>query len=194
MVTITKVYTKTGDKGATHLAAGEAIEKSSPRIAVIGDIDELNVALGFAAVALQEKNEFQVLQQAILRMQNELFDLGAWLAVPEKHRREDTPKIHAGDVIRLEREMDEMNHHLTPLTSFVLPNGNEISSRLHMARAICRRAERALVILNEVEPVHNDEIPYLNRVSDWLFIAARWANKMLDGKEKIWQPGKRENF
>jgi len=187
MVRITKVYTKTGDKGMTHLAGGQQVSKTSARIEAYGGIDELNAALGLVAEMLREQAKLSLLRERILRIQNELFNLGSQLAVLPHDRREDTPLIRAEDTDRLESEIDEMNETLPHLTSFILPGGGEISVRLHLARTICRRVERDTLRLSESEPLDGTEIPYLNRLSDWLFVAARFAAKQMGVEETLWK-------
>ena len=192
MVRITKVYTKTGDKGETHLAAGKKIPKTSPRIDAIGSIDELNAFLGFAAQPMNNNSKLHDARKKIIRIQNTLFDLGASLAVLKEDRRENTPEITAGDIKTLENEIDSMNSQLQPLQSFILPGGGEIASRLHLARTICRRAERALVKLNQQEKLDENVIPFINRLSDWLFVISRLIPQQLGENELLWEPGKRE--
>jgi cob(I)alamin adenosyltransferase len=191
MVRITKVYTKTGDKGSTHLAGGRKVSKISPRIEAYGGVDELNAQLGMAGESLKNIPQLQKLRERIFRIQNELFDLGSQLAVLPEDRRENTPHIKATDIERLESEIDEMNAQLPILESFVLPGGGEISSRLHVARTVCRRVEREVIRLAKEESLHGSETPYLNRLSDWLFVASRFAALKTANSETLWKPGKR---
>ncbi|RMI02828.1 MAG: cob(I)yrinic acid a,c-diamide adenosyltransferase [Calditrichaeota bacterium] len=191
MVRITRVYTRTGDKGSTRLAGGQVISKASQRIEAYGTVDELNAHLGMVAESLREQPMLEELRTAILRIQNELFDLGSQLAVLPQDRRPDTPVIGADNIRRLETEIDRMNKELPPLTSFILPGGGEIGARLHVARTVCRRAERELVRLSQEETLDGDEIPYLNRLSDWLFVAARFAAARTGKEETLWEPGAR---
>lgn len=192
MVRITKVYTRSGDKGITHLAGGQEVAKTSRRIEAYGTVDELNAFLGFAAESLRDVSVLSRLQKQIFRIQNELFDLGSQLAVLPEDRRPGTPQIQQSDVQRLEAEIEEMNRCLPTLESFVLPGGGEISARLHLARTVCRRAERELLRLAQNEKLDGIEEPYLNRLSDWLFVAARYAALKTKNQENLWQPGKRE--
>lgn len=187
MVRITKVYTKKGDKGMTQLAGGQQVSKTSARIEAYGGIDELNSALGSAAESLRDQIALAHLRERILRIQNELFNLGAQLAVLPEDRRKDTPMILKENIRKLETEIDEMNENLPHLTSFILPGGGEISARLHLARTICRRAERNTLRLSESEPLDGTEIPYLNRLSDWLFVAARFAARHTRIEETLWK-------
>lgn len=192
MVRITRVYTKTGDKGKTRLAGGQEVSKSAQRIEAYGTVDELNAILGLVAEALRDTSTaLESLHQQILRIQNELFDLGSQLAVLPQDRREGTPVICNADIERLEQEMDAMNQLLPSLTSFILPGGGEISARLHIARTVCRRAEREVIRLGDAETLDGSEIPYLNRLSDWLFVAGRFAAHHAGIPETLWQPGKR---
>ncbi len=186
MVKITRVYTRKGDLGTTQLAAGVKIKKTSARANVMGDIDELNSFLGFAHVAIINEKKLIGLANKILRIQHELFNLGAQLAVPKNKRRVNTPQLSPTNIIQIEQEIDSMNQNLTSLNSFILPGGSEISARLHLARAICRRAERSLIVLKP-NTLDGSEIPYLNRLSDWLFVAARFCNHILQQKEILWK-------
>lgn len=188
MVRLTKIYTKTGDKGTTSLASNIRISKNSLRIGAIGDLDELNSFLGFSAATFSQYSSLDALKEKIIRIQNELFNLGSQLAVLQEKRRTNTPIIHQKDITKLENEIDEMNKTLPTLASFVLPGGCEIAARLHLARTICRRAERSLIALAKKEKLNGVEIPYLNRLSDWLFVAARYVNTKLNVNEILWQP------
>ncbi len=189
MVRINKVYTRHGDAGQTRLAGGQQLSKSAPRIEAYGTIDELNAAIGLVAEALRGA-ESPVLPR-LLRIQNELFDLGSQLAVLPEDRRDGTPVVTATDIERLENEIDEMNDRLPDLTSFILPGGGEASARTHLARTICRRAERNLVRLAAVEDLDGDEIKYVNRLSDWLFVAGRLIAEDAGVAETLWRPGER---
>jgi cob(I)alamin adenosyltransferase len=186
MVKITKVTTKTGDKGHTKLAAGKCIDKSSIRIEAIGYLDELNAHIGFAAVSINFISQLTNLYKQIIRIQHELFDLGAQLAVLAEDRRASTPIITVDCIEALEDEINQMNLLLPTLRSFVLPGGNEHAARLHIARTICRHAERSVIRLAEHESLDGVEIPYLNRLSDWLFVASRFTLLQLNVKEILW--------
>jgi cob(I)alamin adenosyltransferase len=192
MVRITKVYTKTGDGGSTYLAGGQQVRKTSLRIEAYGSVDELNAQLGMVSESLNKTPQLRNLQKGIIRIQNELFDLGSQLAVLPEDRRENTPVIKPADIEKLEREIDEMNAQLPILESFILPGGGEISARLHVARTVCRRVEREIIRLSEVEPLDGTEMPYLNRLGDWLFVASRYAAYKSDITETLWKPGKRD--
>jgi cob(I)alamin adenosyltransferase len=182
MVKLNKIYTRTGDGGSAGLVDGSRVSKSSLRMAAIGEVDEANAAIGVAIGAL---GQGQVRNQ-LLRIQNDLFDLGADAATPGEV--DGALRIVASQVERLEREIDAMNEDLAPLTSFILPSGSPGVSALHLARAVVRRAERAAVALNEAEPLNPQLLAYLNRLSDHLFVAARFVAAQ-EGGDVLWQPG-----
>jgi cob(I)alamin adenosyltransferase len=182
LVKLNKIYTRTGDGGTAGLVDGSRVSKSSPRMAAIGDIDEANAAIGVAAATLTGGS----LPDMLLAIQNDLFDLGADIATPGEV--EGALRITAGQVERLEREIDEMNADLAPLTSFILPGGCASASALHLARAIVRRAERSGVALNEAELLNPQALAYLNRLSDHLFVAAR-HQAADEGAVILWKPG-----
>ena len=173
---MTRIYTRGGDAGETSLGDGSRVAKTDPRIAAGGDVDELNSLLGWALVVAQEHEPLE-------RIQNELFDLGADLAVPFV-QDDGRLRVEQGLIDRLEAECDEANAALEPLKSFVLPGGTELAARLFLARAVCRRAERSVLAVPDVNPL---VAVYLNRLSDLLFILARAANAA--GGETLWRPG-----
>jgi cob(I)alamin adenosyltransferase len=175
-VRLTKIYTGGGDKGETSLGDGSRVPKTDPRVEAVGDVDELNSTIGWARAAGDP-------DELLARIQNELFDLGADLATPEKEGRERL-RITQEWIDRLEADCDAANAELEPLKSFVLPGGSELAARLFLARAVCRRAERSVLRVGEVNPLL---AVYLNRVSDLLFILARRAND--SGDELLWKPG-----
>ena len=181
MVVLNRIYTRTGDAGTTRLATGEPVSKAGPRIAANGDVDELNACLGL--VRLHTAGD--ALDAIIARIQNELFDLGADLSTPE---RTGALRVPAGQVAALEADIDALNAPLSPLTSFVLPGGSPAAAHLHLARTVCRRAERTCVALAAVETVEAESLKYLNRLSDLLFVAARAANSNGAG-DVLWVPG-----
>ncbi|MGB8734679.1 MAG: cob(I)yrinic acid a,c-diamide adenosyltransferase [Rhodomicrobium sp.] len=189
MVVLTKIYTKTGDDGTTALGSGERVLKTSKRIAAYGTVDETNAAIGLARLLLPEDQ--QAVAAMLARIQNDLFDLGADLCVPD--RGEPLPytplRLKDEQVQRLEREIDTMNAEMAPLTSFVLPGGTMAGAGLHLARTICRRAERCIVELKlDGEQVSDAACRYVNRLSDHLFVASRYVNGK--GKEDLlWRPG-----
>lgn len=191
MVVLNRIYTRTGDDGTTALGSGERRPKYDLRVAAYGTVDETNAAIGVVRLHLQEARELDAMLGLI---QNDLFDLGADLAVPQ---REDKDKNKAErlrmlptQVARLERDIDSLNAVLAPLTSFVLPGGTPAAAYLHLARTICRRAERMIVELaaKPGEPVSDATIHYMNRLSDFLFVASRAANNNGVG-DVLWVPG-----
>ncbi len=193
MVRITKVYTKTGDKGKTRLAGGQEVSKADQRIEAYGTVDELNSLLGIIAEKLSRHKEFKSLYEQMVKVQNELFNLGSQLSVLAEDRRENTPVIHPENVKRLETEIDVMNADLPMLTSFILPGGGEIAAWLHLARTVCRRAEREVIRLSWETALDGTEIPYLNRLSDWLFVAARYVTRKTGNSEVLWKPDEGED-
>jgi len=189
MVKITKVYTRKGDSGQTRISGRHCMAKNNPRMIVIGELDELNSHLGFSIIAMKTHASLKVLVEKILRRQHELFNLGAQLAVLPKDRKINTPCLKKAHIVQLENEIDEMNKTLPILHSFILPGGCEASARLHLARSICRRAERSLVFLSsEDSTLDGAELPYLNRLSDWLFVASRTITHQLNFEEILWNP------
>ena len=187
MVVLNKIYTKTGDAGETALGNGARVAKHAMRVTAYGTVDELNSFLGVAR--LEAKGE---LDQALSRIQNDLFDLGADLCRPdmEKDAESEYPPLRMvnAQVSRLESEIDAMNVMLEPLRSFILPGGSALSAHLHVCRTVARRAERLAVELATIEAINPAAVKYLNRLSDWFFVAARIANN--NGKDDmLWVPG-----
>jgi cob(I)alamin adenosyltransferase len=178
--TLMKIYTKAGDDGSTGLIGGGRVSKSDPRLECIGAIDELNAVLGWAAVAGAE------LVEKLRVVQNELFVIGSQLACPD-HPPEHLPSLEESSIGRLEMEIDAATARLEPLRNFILPGGSEGSARLHLARAVCRRAERVIVAFSHDRPVNPTVITYLNRLSDWLFVQARFANRAAGVGDVIWE-------
>ena len=176
-VRLTKIYTRGGDKGQTSLGDGSRVSKLDPLVRAYGAVDELNSIVGWAQVEARDAR--------LARVQNDLFDLGADLSVPFE---EDDGKLRVtqAQIDALERDCDEVNEQLEPLKSFVLPGGNEVSARLHVGRAVCRRAERVALQVADERLVNPLALVYLNRLSDLLFILARAANA---GEEPLWKPG-----
>ncbi len=184
MVTLNRIYTKTGDKGETALGDGTRLPKYALRIAAYGTTDEANAAIGIAR--LHTTGDVDAM---LARIQNDLFDLGADLCVPETAKRsEGRLRVSDAQVERLEREIDSMNEALAPLNSFVLPGGVPGAAYLHLARTVVRRAERLMVELSEQETVNPAAIRYANRLSDHLFVASRYLNDMGE-KDVLWTPG-----
>jgi len=194
-IRIDRVYTQTGDEGDTHVAGGGRVPKDSARIRALGAVDELNSATGVVREELNQLGEEAAslkteLEPLLLRIQHKLFDLGAYLAHPSGRAPEKAPALNVGDVRILEEEMDRWKSELPPLDGFVLPGGGRLGALLHLARSICRRAEREVIGLGRAEPVAKPVIPFLNRLSDWFFLASRRAAKMLGVGETIWRPKK----
>ncbi|MEQ1724922.1 MAG: cob(I)yrinic acid a,c-diamide adenosyltransferase [Sphingopyxis sp.] len=189
MVKLNKIYTRTGDAGTSGLVDGSRLSKDDALFAAIGDVDEANSALGAALLVADG-----VMAQRLSVIQNDLFDLGADLATPAGAvgdpfaPGEMALRITPAQVARLEREIDAMNEGLSPLTSFILPGGNESAGRLHVARAVTRRAERSAVAAAGAHALNPAALAYLNRLSDWLFVAARAANTGGAG-DVLWVPG-----
>jgi cob(I)alamin adenosyltransferase len=187
MVVLNRIYTRTGDAGETALGDGTRVAKHALRVTAYGTVDELNATLGLAR--LQSAGE---IDGRLARVQNDLFDLGADLCTPdiENDATAKYPRLRvvAGQVTRLEGEIDAMNARLAPLRSFILPGGSALSAHLHLCRTVCRRAERHVVHLAATETVNPEAVKYLNRLSDWFFVAGRIAND--DGRaDVLWVPG-----
>ena len=182
MVRLNKIYTRTGDAGTAGLVDGSRVSKSSLRMTAIGEVDEANAAIGVAIAVMSEGP----IRSNLLRIQNDLFDLGADVATPGDV--DGALRIVAPQVDRLEREIDDMNADLAPLTSFILPRGSAAVASLHLARTVVRRAERAAVALNEAEALNPHLLAYLNRLSDHLFVGARKVAAS-EGGDVLWQPG-----
>ncbi len=192
MVVLNKIYTRTGDDGTTALGSGQRVRKDSVRVAAYGTIDETNAAIGMARVHLAASDPG--LDAKLARVQNDLFDLGADLCVPAsdepKPGRSERLAVTAAQVKRLENEIDELNRELQPLRSFVLPGGSPAAAALHVARTVCRRAERLIVALaaDPNEAISDAALQYVNRLSDLLFVASRYANDRGNG-DVLWVPG-----
>lgn len=185
MVVLNRIYTRTGDDGTSALATGERRPKSDLRFAVIGTVDELNAHVGLARL---DAGGLPDVGAMLARVQNDLFDLGADLATPEQRESRERLRISAVQVARLEREIDHLNASLAPLTSFVLPAGTAAATALHLCRTVARRAERLTVELAGREAVNPEAIRYINRLSDFFFVAARAANDGGAG-DVLWVPG-----
>jgi cob(I)alamin adenosyltransferase len=181
-----RIYTKTGDSGMTGLGGGRRVAKDAPRVRAYGTVDELNSAIGVAlALGLTER-----LATELGAIQNELFDLGSDLCWPEDDARRDRiPTVQPRHVERLEQLIDELNRIVGPLTNFLLPGGSPGAAQLHVARTVCRRAEREAITLSLEEPIGELVLPYLNRLSDALFVMARYENHERGVAEPLWQPG-----
>ena len=183
LVKLNKIYTRTGDRGSAGLVDGSRVSKAGLRLDVIGEVDEANCVLGVAIATLDAADP---LAEALARIQNEMFDLGADLATPGEI--EGALRMVPSQTERLEREIDSWNDALAPLTSFILPGGDPAIAALHLARAVVRRAERAAVALSEAEQVNPEAIAFLNRLSDHLFVAARHLASQRGG-DVLWKPG-----
>jgi cob(I)alamin adenosyltransferase len=187
MPRLTKIYTKTGDEGMTGLGGGERVPKDSARVAAYGTVDELNSLLGVAlAIGMCDR-----LTAVLPSIQNELFDLGSDLCWPsDDPRRARIPTVEARHVEALEALIDELNATVGPLANFLLPGGSPGAAQLHVARTVCRRAERETVRLDRDEEIGEHVLPYLNRLSDALFVMARYENHERGVSEPLWQPGR----
>ena len=192
MVVLNRIYTRTGDKGETALGSGQRLSKAHLRIQAYGTVDETNATLGVVRLHTVDAT-LAKLDAMLARIQNELFDLGADLCVPETGEKlaYEPLRILATQHERLEREIDELNEELEPLRSFVLPGGHAAAAQLHVSRTVCRRAERLMVELKSRagEHVSENALTYINRLSDFLFVASRWANAKTTG-DILWVPGK----
>lgn len=176
---LTKIYTRTGDQGLTRLADGEELAKNATRITALGDVDELNCVLGLILTHIMPPD----IKQCLSDIQQLLFELGAELAVAGSQR------LHNQDVEQLEKQLDRLNEQLPPLTEFILPGGVAVSAHCHLARAVCRRSERALVALMQQEPINPISLRFLNRLSDLLFVVARFLQTQeTQQAEVLWQP------
>ncbi|MBL8556696.1 MAG: cob(I)yrinic acid a,c-diamide adenosyltransferase [Phenylobacterium sp.] len=187
MVTLNRIYTRTGDAGTTRLSTGAPVSKADLRVEAYGAVDETNACLGLARAGLADAE----LDAMLARIQNELFDLGADLSTPPRDGEAEGSvlRVSDGQVTWLEGAIDALNDKLPPLASFVLPGGTPAAAALHLARTVCRRAEREAVRLVEAgEPVSGPAMRYLNRLSDFLFVAARWANNR-GAAEVFWKSG-----
>ncbi len=187
-ISIDKVYTKKGDKGTTDIIGDKNVPKSDPRVSCYGEVDELNSCIGFCLSLIEDCDilRSQNMVKSIKIIQNDLFNLGTMLSTSEDFDKEHLPSISNKNVEYLEKLIDSYNEELMPLKSFVLPSGSKVGSYFHVCRTVCRRVERRCVALSSNYEVHNDIISYLNRLSDLLFVWARWANKKLGKKENLW--------
>jgi len=192
-VRLNRIYTKAGDGGETRLVGGQKVAKDAARIEAYGTVDELSSCLGLARTALGAPPApagASELAAVLARIQNELFNLGSDLATRPEDRHPQQPVIEARHVTALEHEIDAWNAALPELRSFVLPGGGWVAAYLHLARTVCRRAERVLVRLRREEPVSEQALPYLNRLSDALFVMSRHAARLYGEPEPLWQPEK----
>jgi cob(I)alamin adenosyltransferase len=193
MVRLNRIYTKAGDGGETRLVGGQKVAKNSPRIEAYGTVDELSSVLGLTRAALAQApipEGAAELSLSLRRIQNELFNLGSDLATLPEDRHPQQPLIEARHVTALEHEIDAWNESLPELRSFVLPGGGWVASTLHLARTVCRRAERLVITLRAAEPIGEQVVPYLNRLSDALFVMSRHASRLYAEPEPLWEPEK----
>lgn len=193
MPKLTRIYTRTGDDGTTGLVGGGRIAKDSPRLDAYGTVDELSSTIGLARAALRDvsasaKERTARLDQWLAWTQDVLFNLGSDLATLPADRWEGMPLIGADDATALERAIDEAQRDLEPLNNFIHPGGSYAGGFLHLARTVCRRAERLLIALSRSEPISKETIVYVNRLSDALFVWSRWINAALDTPEHLWNP------
>lgn len=184
---INRVYTRHGDKGQTRLVGGQLVSKGDLRLETYGTVDELNAYIGAARLSCLEL-KLTELAERLHGVQNALFNLGSMLATLPEDLHPQQPQVTASDVTQLETLIDQYNEELPALRSFVLPGGNRANVELHMARTICRRAERLCVRLASAEPIGEQVTPYLNRLSDALFVWSRWAALKGGAEEHLWQP------
>jgi cob(I)alamin adenosyltransferase len=195
-IRITRVYTRTGDKGETALVGGKRVPKDSPRIEAYGTIDELNSIVGLVRAFNDEKlnvgEAHRFLDLALRQIQDELFDLGSELATPQEAVYEAMYRIGEREVKKIEQLIDECQKDLEPLKSFVLPGGGKIGAYLHQCRTVCRRAEREILRLSRVEELNEWILKYVNRLSDLFFVLSRWISKQTGESEYLWQRGLQE--
>ena len=192
-IRINRVYTRGGDKGETSLVGGKRVPKDSIRIESYGTVDELNAVLGVVRVTNRDlpgasAEEKEKLDAILFRIQNELFNLGSDLATLPGDRHPKQPIVEAHHVAALEETIDDLNAGLSELTSFVLPGGGLVGAHLHHARTVCRRAERLVTALGRLEPIGDQCLIYLNRLSDLLFVLSRWAASFRSEPETLWRP------
>jgi len=195
-IRLTKIYTRTGDKGLTALVGGKRVPKESGRLEAYGTIDELNAVVGLVRTWLPEYQsrlgkDFTWYAAMLRRVQNELFDVGSELATPPEGEYEGMHRVGDAETKLLEQEMDRMQRGLAPLKSFTLPGGGVLNAFLHQARTVCRRAERVCWAVKRDEPISDQLIIYINRLSDHLFVQSRWIAQRLDEPEFLWDRGLR---
>ncbi len=197
-IRLTRIYTRSGDKGLTGLVGGARVPKDSLRVEAYGTVDELNAVVGIVRTLtpnFREKlgDDYQWYSDMLRRLQNELFDVGSELATPPGLDYPGRYQISQAEVTALEREIDRMQEELEPLNSFTLPGGGQLNAMLHLARTVCRRAERVCWALRRAEEVNEHLLAYLNRLSDHLFVQSRWVAKRLGEPEFLWERGLRRD-
>ena len=185
---LNRIYTRTGDRGQTGLVGGQRVQKDALRIECYGTVDELNSHLGMACFSAESEARLEALAVILKRVQHELFNLGSILSTLPEDVHPQQPRVTQVEIDTLEDEIDRANEVLPALRSFVLPGGSRINTELHVARTVCRRAERLVVRLSREEEVPAEAVFYLNRLSDALFVWSRWANHLLGAPETLWSP------
>lgn len=191
-IRLSKIYTKVGDKGSTLIATGEKLLKSNIRIEAYGTVDELNAVVGVLRDTIESDQRVSDIVKALIQIQNELFDIGGELSVPLDVLNVNVQQVVAiSDVERLEQEMDAFNEKLPPLENFVLPGGHIANSTCHLARTVCRRAERTVVRMSEQDAVRDEVRIYLNRLSDWFFVVSRELSRRFGVPEALWAQNKK---
>ena len=192
-ISITRVYTRTGDKGETALVGGQRVPKDSPRIEAYGTTDELNAVVGIIRTFNEERlgdgEHHRWLDEVLRKIQNQLFDLGSELATPPGAEDEGLFRLGEAEVKGLEELMDHCQKDLEPLRSFTLPGGGRINAFMHQARTVCRRAERHILRLSRVEPINEWDLKYVNRLSDTFFVLGRWVARHMGEQEYLWERG-----
>ncbi len=199
MVTLNKIYTRNGDDGSTALGSAHRVAKNDPRVEAYGTIDELNAHIGVIIACINEKenekffNNLKPIIEILMHVQNNLFDLGADLCMPASNESDQKKlRIQPEYVVYLENKIDAINQHLTPLKSFILPGGTYVSSHIHVARTVCRRAERKIITLKQHDKNVTDAlIQYVNRLSDLLFVLSRHVNQLCQYDDVLWLPAKK---
>lgn len=182
-----KIYTRTGDKGNTRLVDGSCVEKFNPRVEAYGTVDELNSYLGVVRSSLQSSPAVQSLDPVLEKIQNELFNIGSLLATEKDEVFKMLPAIKESQIVFLEKQIDELTVELPELRNFILPAGHMVASHLHVARTCCRRSERRSAEIAMKDDRYSLSLQYLNRLSDYLFVAARWANLKTGFNEVLWK-------
>jgi cob(I)alamin adenosyltransferase len=192
-IRITRVYTRTGDKGETGLVGGKRVPKDSPRIYAYGTIDELNSIVGLTRVFNEENLDageaHKFLDEVLCKIQDELFDLGSELATPPEFFQEGMFRISGSEIKNIEKWIDKCQEDLEPLKSFILPGGGRAGAYLHQCRTVCRRAEREILRLSREETISEWPLQYVNRLSDLFFVLSRWISKQTGEREYLWQRG-----
>ena len=189
-IRLNKIYTRSGDSGKTRLIGGKERWKDDDRVEAYGTVDELNAQIGLCRELIKEteNKQFGLLIKTLKSVQNELYNLGTQLAVSSGGDAANLPQLSEDAILKLESEIDTSNESLLELTSFVLPGGSVINAQFHIARNVCRRGERRVVCLSKKENVDSDNIRYLNRLSDALFVWSRWVSNIIGDEENLWEP------